>query len=153
MIAIPMSSSMSVSPLSLCRRTVHLLRVVVRGAGRADAAGSGWREARYLRALRGEEIFAASVVLPSTVRYWLTWLKRFSPKPFRSGRGRIRVAGSALLARFAGGGNLRGERRLAVDGQILADLVEALLTEAFDLHQIGRFVQGARLGAGLDARL
>src|SRR5205814_1069727 len=65
------------------------------------------------------------------------------------GRGGGLLAGAALARRR----DLRAERRLAFDGDVRAEEVEALLTHTFHLHQIALFLEGAVLRAIVDDAL
>src|SRR5438552_1828238 len=65
------------------------------------------------------------------------------------GRGGGLLAGAALARRR----DLRAQRRLAFDGDVRAEEVEALLTHTFHLHQIALLLEGAVLRAIVDDAL
>src|SRR5438876_619635 len=76
--------------------------------------------------------------------------------------GRVEVGlGSLRGPRLARAADLRGQSGLPFDRDVGAETFETLVAEAFDLHQIGRLLEGAMLlpvvddalcGPGADAR-
>src|SRR5688572_1220689 len=88
---------------------------------------------------------------PPNLRWGTAWVRRSGGGPASVRR---RVGGLLRFrARLARARHLRGQRRLPVDGDVGADALESLRSEAFDLHQVSSLLERAVLGAIVDDAL